>query len=95
MESFVWCSYRREQEIIIGFFPPLRCLLATMLTSGGGQGVASLMAQRIFPGSGRSPEGGNANPLQYLCLKNPVDRGAWQATVHGVADTSRTRVAHD
>ena len=34
---------------------------------------------------GRFPGGGNGNPLQYSCLKNPTDRGAWQATVHGVA----------
>ena len=39
------------------------------------------------PGSGRSPGGGNSNPLQYSCLENPMDRGAWQATVHGVAKT--------
>ena len=43
-----------------------------------------------LPGPGRSPGGGNGNPLQYSCLENPVDRGAWQATVHGV-----TRVEHD
>ena len=36
-------------------------------------------------GSGRSPEEGKCNPLQYSCLRNPLDRGAWQATVHGVA----------
>ena len=36
-------------------------------------------------GSGRSPGGGNGNSLQYACLGNPMDRGAWQATVHGVA----------
>ena len=36
-------------------------------------------------GSKRSPGGGNGNPLQYPCLGNPVDRGAWRATVHGVA----------
>ena len=34
-------------------------------------------------GSGRSPEEGNGNPLQYSCLRNPMDRGAWWATVHG------------
>ena len=34
---------------------------------------------------GRLPGGGNANPLQYSCLENPMDRKAWQATVHGVA----------
>ena len=37
-----------------------------------------------IPGSGRSPGEGNANPLQYSCLENPMDRGAWQATIHGV-----------
>jgi len=42
------------------------------------------------PRSGRSPREGNGNPLQYSCLENPKDRGAWQATVHGVV-----RVRHD
>ena len=37
-----------------------------------------------IPGRGRSPGEGNGNPVQYSCLGNPVDRGAWQATVHGV-----------
>ena len=35
--------------------------------------------------SGRSPEGGHGNPFQFSCLENPMDRGAWQTTVHGVA----------
>ena len=35
-----------------------------------------------IPGLGRSPGGGHGNPLQYSCLENPMDRGAWQATVH-------------
>ena len=38
-----------------------------------------------IPGSGRSPGEGHGNPLQYSCLENPMDRGAWWATVHGVA----------
>ena len=37
-----------------------------------------------IPGSGKNPRKGNGNPLQYSCLENPTDRGAWQATVHGV-----------
>ena len=37
-----------------------------------------------IPGSGRSFEGGNGNPLQFSCLGNPMDRGVWGATVHGV-----------
>ena len=40
-----------------------------------------------IPGSGRSPGGGHGNPLQYSCLENSIDRGAWQATVHGVAQS--------
>ena len=43
-----------------------------------------------IPGLGRSSGEGNGNPLQYSCLENPMDRGAWQAIVHGV-----TRVGHD
>ena len=44
----------------------------------------------LIPWSGRSPREGNGNPLQYSYLENPMDRGTWQATVHGVA-----RVRHD
>ena len=40
------------------------------------------------PRSGRSPGGGNGNPLQYSCLENPMARGAWQDTVHGFAKES-------
>ena len=43
-----------------------------------------------IPGSGRSPGGGHGNPLQYFCLENPMDRGAWWVTVHGLQ-----RVGHD
>ena len=43
-----------------------------------------------MPGSGRSPEEGNGNPLQYPCLDDSMDRGAWRATVHGVAEKSDT-----
>ena len=45
---------------------------------------------QLIPGLRRSPEGENGNPLQYSCLENPIDKGALQATVHGV-----TRVGHD
>ena len=45
-----------------------------------------------IPGSGRSPGEGNGNPLQYSCLENTMDRGAWWATIHGVAK-SRTRLS--
>ena len=51
----------------------------------------------LIPGSGRSPGGGNGNPLQHSCLGNPIDRGTWRATVHGVAEsdmTERTASTH-
>ena len=41
----------------------------------------------LTPGSGRSPRGGNGNPLQYSCWNNSRDRGTWQATMHGVANS--------
>ena len=41
----------------------------------------------LIPGLGRSPREGNGNPLQYSCLENSMDRGVWQATVHGVANS--------
>ena len=41
-----------------------------------------------IPGSGRSPGEGNGNPVQYSCLENSMDRGAWQATVHGITRES-------
>ena len=44
-----------------------------------------------IPRLGSSPGGGSGNPLQYSCLENPMDRGAWRATVHGVMQ-SRTRL---
>ena len=52
--------------------------------AGGIRDVASV------PGSGRFPEEGHGNPLQYSCVENPLDRGAWWATVHGAA-----RIGHD
>ena len=48
---------------------------------------------RSIPGSGRSPGEGNGNPLQYSCLENPMDIGAWRATVHGVTK-NRTQLSN-
>ena len=51
----------------------------------------------LIPGLGRLPGEGNGNPLQYSCLENPMDRGVWRATVHGVAKSwirLRTQCTH-
>ena len=53
--------------------------------------VGDLRDASLKPGSGRSPEEGNGNPLQYSCLENPMDRGAWRAIVPGV-EKSQTRL---
>ena len=55
---------------------------------GGSEVKASASNARdlgLIPGLGRSPGDGNGNPLQYACLENPMDRGAWWAAVYGVA----------
>ena len=51
-------------------------------------GAGNIRDASLIPGSGRSPGGGHGNPLQYTCLENPMDREAWQATVHRVIKES-------
>ena len=71
-----------------GIFP---LFLLSILMPGftGGSVVENLPANAggvgLTPGLGRSPGEGKCNPLQYSCLENSIDRGAWQAIVHGVA----------
>ena len=48
----------------------------------------------LIPGTGRSPGGGHGNPLQYSCLENPKDRGAWRVTVHRVAKSQKGLKQH-
>ena len=57
-------------------------------SSDGKESACKAGALRSIPWSGRFPGDGNGNPLQYSCLGNPMDRGAWWATVHGVAKKS-------
>ena len=65
-----------------------------ILVLPGGSLVKNLPANTgdagLIPGSRRYPGEGNGNPLQYSCLENSMDRGAWWATVHGVAKESDT-----
>ena len=52
--------------------------------SGGKESACNVGDPGSIPGSESPPQEGNGNPLQYSCLENPKDRGAWQARVHGV-----------
>ena len=66
-------------ELVAGlFWGPGSSLVAQMVKN-------TAEMQEIFPGSGRPPGEGHGYPLQYFCLENPMDRGAWWATVQGVA----------
>ena len=67
-------------SIIMGL--PIGSVVKNMFANAGEVGCIS--------GSARSPGEGNSNPLQYSCLGNPMGRGTWQATVHGVAKESDT-----
>ena len=60
--------------------------------SAGKESACSAGDLGSIPGLGRSPGDGNGNPLQYSCLGNPMGRGAWQPTVHGVTK-SQTRLS--
>ena len=66
------------------------------LPSGSDGKVSACNAgdQGSIPGLGRSPGEGNGNPLQYSCLENSMDGGAWWATVHGVAESDMTGRLH-
>ena len=61
--------------------------------SGGKESACNAGNLGLIPGLERSPGEGNGYPFQYSCLENSVDRGAWQAAVHGVAK-SWTRLSH-
>ena len=66
-----------------------------LLNAGNTRDVASIPgSDRSIPGSDRSPGGKNGNPLPYSCMENPMDRGTWQATVYGVAETQTQLSMH-
>ena len=75
------CDENLQKVFLIVFYLHIRGL-------PDGSVVKNLLANAgdvsSIPGSGRYPGGGNVNPLQYSCLGNPMDRGAWRATAYGV-----------
>ena len=70
---------------ILGF--PGGEVVKNMPANAGGTGNGGSV-----PGSGRYPGEGNGKPLQYSCLENPMDRGAWRSTVHGVSESDTTEL---
>jgi len=74
--------------------PNIRLMVTDVLDFPGGSAIKNPLANvgdmGSIPGLGRSPGKGNDNPFQYSCLGNPMDRGAWLATVHGISKESDT-----
>ena len=80
-------SYPRETYSHLIILDKLDKFYVKLGFSGGSDGKESACNAgdlSSVPGLGRSPGGGQSNPLQYSCLENSMDRGAWQTTVHGV-----------
>ena len=89
-------SWRLSSQILLSIFPYLFLDIHTYIKGfpSGSDGKESAYNEGDLgpiPGLGRSPGEGNGNSLYYFCQKNPMDRGAWRATVHGV--TKRPRAA--
>ena len=72
-------DWSHTHSVELGMFGLLCSAVKNLPTNAGDAGLIS--------GLGRSPEGGNVNLLQYSCLGNPMDRGAWQTTVHRVTNS--------
>ena len=71
------CSHEIKRRLLLG--------VALLCSSDGKESACNAGDLGLIPGWGRSPGEGNGNLLQYSCLENPMDRGAWRATVYGVA----------
>ena len=92
-KAYQWkYSYLGQKLCLIIIYFSIISLILSKVGSDGKASVYNAGDPCSIPGSGRSPGEGNGNPLQYYCLENPMDRGAWQATVHGVSK-SRTRLS--
>ena len=77
---------------IQGSYDTIRASQGALVVKNTSANTGDLRDVGLIPRSGRFPGGGNDSPLQYSCLENPVDRGAWEATVHRVTDSDMTEV---
>ena len=81
--EYVWWTDPKSVVLCWAFQVTLAFCL-TLVRLSGEESACNAGDLGLIPGLGRCPGEGNGNPLQYSCQDNPMDRGAWQATVHGV-----------
>ena len=86
-------SHQGRSSSVEILLKPSTLFLGFSSGSNGKESACNAGNLGLIPGSGRSPGEGNGNLLQYSCLENPMDRGAWWATVHGVTK-SQTRLSN-
>ena len=90
--------FSRTLSFTARFFPVMNKrmytghLIASLIVQSVKESVCNAGDPGSIPGLVRSPGEGNGKPLQYSCLEKPMDRGAWRATVHGVASVRRDLV---
>ena len=89
MYPFLYVSFREHTYVfLLGVYTEGASTMLSGEVSTGNAGDTGDLGS--IPGLGRTPGEGNGTPLQYSCLENPMDRGAWWVTVHGIAK-SQTR----
>ena len=88
-----WSGYQEDSLRIVNIMYPYESVWGFPGGSVSKESACNAGDLGLIPGLVRSPGEGNGNPLQYSCLDNPMDRGAWWITVHGVAK-SRTRFSN-
>ena len=84
-------AHVKQMIPFIALYLPLLPLIALFVRNPPAN-AGDIRDTGLIPGLGRFPGGGNGNPFQYSCLENPMDRGAWRVTVHGIAESDMTEV---
>ena len=82
-------DYRNRHVLWIGVFSD-RASQVVLVVKNSPANAGDVRDVGSIPGWGRYPRGGHGNPLQYSCLENPLNRGAWQATIHRFAESDMT-----